>query len=1279
MEIKSNSTLRRGGGGAKRATRTLNPMTVYDYALRCAIRACIEQSGPQPTTKEPKKERQSVHIGVGDVFGSITDKFMDEGKPDKLTKEIVRGLLRRVDDISKGKDISKTEFQDKRFLSVVNQVQKVLQQHRYKPTGTVNDLVIIFLKTSEVELKRANPNPAIWYEELNRYIARFAELVIVTVQEDAPSAATPELMEKLNGFVGPSKAGRRNSEKKQPPGSPSSPLPSGSLEALENFPMVKTVQHLFQVDDVEHRRKLRELQLICTESALLLDLKKCINNVHTNQPYPGRREDFSGQQIYDNWQKRELKQLTELMKTLMLMNPKLSLGAGSETDVGSSNLLAKGGIRRQTSNSDNRNSIYSTLEDMPSSARTESLQSPFTYVPNDPRSFFRLLMNMCIDYDTNVTPDAERAKTSVISQQSDELLRECWKTWRLSTPYRAVLYLELIKNRFEGGELDFDDIKDATRALDKAIKENDVSTWAINDREYLIRAFEGLNQTLLHDLADALSEYWKISPEWVGDLVGMLDKIYENPAYLEDHADPLQEFVRLEETIEGAAVERWRYIENASNKPENDALTNLLAMADKLQKELVSLSKRKFKTPIKDILSIPGIVMARQMPYFALEIDNWAFSKEAQTASIEVTFEFYQKVLSLKRLYDQHGPKKKTSLFKVESWFLQHVRRWLATTSSATLGWVENAIKQDQFESINETAMHSSSIVDLFSMFHQAVDFVQSLQWPNDLQHCRFLTALSKVFGIAIEDYTYILEDMITEDMRPRVEHTPEAAASTSFLDRARYQIYGGRGIAKDEGVPSDFTSQLCVKVNDIEAARGRLDRLYQIMEVDEIAEMMREFGSPVVEKTDKNNYLYSIKILRAEDLQPLDNNGLSDPYVVLEINNKQITRTRTVYETLNPRWDQIFDVWLNEKAVDVLAVVYDEDMIGANEECGLVWFKLSPEYFDDYQTHELVLNLHPQGKLVLRVSMEGEKDDIQFWFGKAFRTLKRAENDAGGLIVDRMNRFMRQCLSRRILDRVLGRDRSFFSAFNRATKQLEPSLQDCEDAIAPLLDYLEKNLHILNDHLSEANMQMVVLRVWKEILIILEGVLLPPLSEQPSEMKPLDDYEIHVVFKWLELLKILFNGGEGGDAVPIDKLENSQYYALLAINAAYNVDTETLIQNYHDVLKNQVEMKMQGGRKADRSKTVYHSKHTVRRRKTERKSVSLDMPNSETILRILRMRPGKHVQSFLHGEFEKRKNPNFQQAAHGQSQSQTGEEGITLPIAPEYPGTPSEETTLPM
>ena len=49
--------------------------------------------------------------------------------------------------------------------------------------------------------------------------------------------------------------------------------------------------------------------------------------------------------------------------------------------------------------------------------------------------------------------------------------------------------------------------------------------------------------------------------------------------------------------------------------------------------------------------------MARHMPFFALEMENWAYSPEARQAPVEVTFELYHKVLSLKRLYDQYGPR----------------------------------------------------------------------------------------------------------------------------------------------------------------------------------------------------------------------------------------------------------------------------------------------------------------------------------------------------------------------------------------------------------------------------------------------------------------------------------------------------------------------------------------------------------------------------------------------------------------------------------------------
>jgi hypothetical protein len=291
-------------------------------------------------------------------------------------------------------------------------------------------------------------------------------------------------------------------------------------------------------------------------------------------------------------------------------------------------------------------------------------------------------------------------------------------------------------------------------------------------------------------------------------------------------------------------------------------------------------------------------------------------------------------------------------------------------------------------------------------MFNQAVDFVSDLQWPNDVQHCLFQTFMAKIIGQGIEHYCRAMDSLIRKDvLTVTATNTQETAASDpSILDKARYQIMGGRGLDASCQPMHCITPELCVKLNNFEAARGKLDRLYRSMNVDEIAQFMRqnqtEQNAP---KTAQKNFLYTIRVVRAENLQPMDKNGLSDPYVAFEIDNKLITRTHTVYETLNPRWDQEFDIWLSDSAVDVCVVVNDEDVLTADEECGVAWFTLSPRFNDVYQKDDLVLALSPQGSLVLRVTMESEKNDIQFWFGKAFRTLKTSENDTAGLIIDQV------------------------------------------------------------------------------------------------------------------------------------------------------------------------------------------------------------------------------------------------------------------------------------
>jgi hypothetical protein len=140
------------------------------------------------------------------------------------------------------------------------------------------------------------------------------------------------------------------------------------------------------------------------------------------------------------------------------------------------------------------------------------------------------------------------------------------------------------------------------------------------------------------------------------------------------------------------------------------------------------------------------------------------------------------------------------------------------------------------------------------------------------------------------------------------------------------------------------------------------------------------------------------------------------------------------------------------------------------------------------------------------------------------------------------------------------------------------------EQAIVALFDYFDANLQTLNTYLSDSTKEMVMTRVWKDILATIEGLLIPPLSESPSDMKPLTDKEVDIVFKWLKarsfsrtrfrkqfltppfvlqfLRDYFYAGGEG--PVPLENLQNQKYRDVVSIRLYYDWDTYVIM---HSVL----------------------------------------------------------------------------------------------------------------
>jgi Ca2+-dependent lipid-binding protein len=150
--------------------------------------------------------------------------------------------------------------------------------------------------------------------------------------------------------------------------------------------------------------------------------------------------------------------------------------------------------------------------------------------------------------------------------------------------------------------------------------------------------------------------------------------------------------------------------------------------------------------------------------------------------------------------------------------------------------------------------------------------------------------------------------------------------------------------------------------------------------------------------------YVFTIKIIEAEDLKACDINGLSDPYVVIgDEFQKRLAKTRVVYANLNPRWDETFDI-VTQGPLNIVATIWDWDTLGDHDCVGRTSLKLDPSHFRDFLPREYWMDLDTQGRLLLRVSMEGERDDIQFYFGKAFRALKRTEKEMTRTITDKVS-----------------------------------------------------------------------------------------------------------------------------------------------------------------------------------------------------------------------------------------------------------------------------------
>ena len=157
---------------------------------------------------------------------------------------------------------------------------------------------------------------------------------------------------------------------------------------------------------------------------------------------------------------------------------------------------------------------------------------------------------------------------------------------------------------------------------------------------------------------------------------------------------------------------------------------------------------------------------------------------------IEDGFQLYGELVEIRRIHSEVLPGV-VFAFHIEGLLADFVWRWIRTTESAIIDWVDQAVKQDTFsvrtenksQIPTEDQRHSVSVIDIFSSFNQTIDRIVQLNWDEDLQYAKFMTALAKVVGSGVARYCELLEQKFSKEM-DRLTPEQELAGSQTTQEK---------------------------------------------------------------------------------------------------------------------------------------------------------------------------------------------------------------------------------------------------------------------------------------------------------------------------------------------------------------------------------------------------------------------------------------------------------------------------------------------------------------
>ncbi|KAJ3063359.1 hypothetical protein HDU98_000827 [Podochytrium sp. JEL0797] len=822
-----------------------------------------------------------------------------------------------------------------------------------------------------------------------------------------------------------------------------------------------------------------------------------------------------------------------------------------------------------------------------------------------------------------IDPNSPHVIIDLLSEESTALLKVWEQEWMIRPAFKVLAYLDLVFQKYKVYEVPVWALLNAYEELYGNMKRS--NSWLnMYEKPILIDTLEEMHSHYKTQVSNYKEYYPKNKPdEALESTILLLRMIFKSPVFREVHTELPKSFrVEIKDIMVKASNNRFKKLLALSSPLDEmdveEVVSGVTRLSDLLVDDIVS-DYKYFKKPFEielDIVKLNAdVFFHRFVGVLSSKFDTLLANEHTVEVAITNMFALLKalRVFESKYVRIYPGIKKSPAYdhFTIENWIAPFIFKWLDHMASLTVEWVASAVKEDNFEVLvsegggdqGSSLTHSSSIMDLFQAFYKELDFIMDLKWSNEVQNAAFIQKFGKTVCLALTNYCEVvgIDEVTVED------DAVKTGQFTNFVNGLRMKK-GGKG-------PADITLESCVKLCNLEFALTKIDEMHKLMNVTALAGTQKDHraslatgatGNPTAAITTKASFAlhdenkikgaFRIELMYAENVKPVTKSGLANPYMVIRLPDGtimpavedeaaasngdakkpksttltgsacELARTRPVNETINPVWDESFSTLLPPVShLDVY--IYSRNLL-QDELCGKSVIDLSGrlsrlrQKLADHHTHDVYIAFEPQGRGLVRMTLEGEQEDVDYWFRNSRERLKRTQNDLLRALTAKISPYLKEVILKCVKEHeAVAMNRGFFNSTVQYSNQTSGGVPidqlvsptEADIALSPLTEYLNKNLETLCRSLSMPMVHQVIKLLWDEVLVDIEYVLIPPLYGQlETTRRFLNKRQVSLCGWALSILRAFLHadGEELGLAFRV--LDNRKYLDLNNLMTAY-------------------------------------------------------------------------------------------------------------------------------